>query len=313
MTQALNTKRVMEDLWSLEDLLYEDLQQKMYPKRQRRCCQGAEGCTKSPIYGIERRQPTHCIEHKELSMVNVVSRNCQHPSLCFTQASFGHPNEKPLFCKTHKEDGMINVISRRCEHISCLMMPSFGFDRGHALRCSAHKLPGMWNVSASTCKYPGCTVFASYGYTGKKSLRCTTHRLPDMLHTKLINNLEALSKQYKAAAERELSIQQPAAKHQPKYDICVYCTTRASYGNYATKRQFCKAHMNPKLHWKVTFCDKGGCENVAEPGQSWEGLNLCLDHLSNVVHIPTAVAVNGHGILVEANPLEVEMQQALLQ
>lgn len=308
MTQSSSTKRVMEDLWSLEDLLYEELQQKMYPKRQRRQCHGAPGCTKSPIYGVQRRQPTHCIEHKELSMVNVVSRHCQHPSLCFTQASFGHPNEKPMFCKTHKEDGMINVISRRCEHISCLMLPSFGFERGHALRCSVHKLPGMWNVSASTCKYPGCTVFASYGYTGKKSLRCTTHRLPDMLHTKLINNVEALSKQYKAAAERELSIQQPP---KPQWDICLFCTTRASYGNYDTKRKFCKAHMNPKLHWRITFCDKGGCDKVAEPNQSWEGLNLCSDHLFDAV--PAAQVVTTQGALFEVNSLEAQVQQALLQ
>ena len=118
-----------------------------------------------------------------------------------------------------------------------------------------------------------------------------------------------VAKQYKEAAERQLSVQQPAAK-QPKYDICIYCTTRASYGNYDTKRRFCKAHMNPQLHWRITFCDKGGCDKVAEPNQSWEGLNLCLDHLSNVV--PVAV-IDAQVHFMEANPLEAEMQQALLQ
>lgn len=308
----LQSKRALEDLQSLEDLLYEDMQESFGLKRQRRfVCQGALGCSRTPIYGVKSREPTHCTDHKDdETMVNVVHRLCRHSSLCFTQASFGYEPRKPLYCRTHKLPDMQNVVSRRCEQDYCLMVPSFGFERGNALRCGTHRLPGMWNVSASTCKYLNCRTFATYGYLDKKAVRCATHRLPDMIPTK---------QQKRGAA----SMADPSMilKDEVSPGMCRVCGIRAYYGNCETKRAFCKSHMDPSVHWRVVFCDRGKCTQVATHVATPEAKHLfvCDSHVGGFSqrfappHLvrQQEVQVFKEGVHLDDNPLEVAVAQAL--
>jgi hypothetical protein len=315
------SKQALEDLQSLEDLLYNDLQAGFLVKRPRRLwCQGALGCDRTPIYGTKYRQPTHCTEHRdETTMVNVVSRMCQHPSLCFTQASFGYERGKPLTCKTHKLGDMKNVISRRCEHDFCLMIPSFGYERGNALRCGTHRLPGMWNVSASTCQYPECKTFATYGYSNKKSIRCATHRLSDMMPTKLLKSIEDLHASYK----RQVPIPIPTilvpttAPPTPRQGFCQVCGIRAFYGNCEIRRAFCKQHMNVKKHWRISFCDYGDCNNVATHTATPDTSKLFLCDMHANPFSQRFAPVEGEKKCdeqfdnLDVNPLEQQLQEAL--
>lgn len=333
------SKRALEDLRSLEELLYNDLQSSMSlppNKRTRRLvCQGALGCDRSPIYGTKYREPTHCTEHKdEETMVNVVSRMCQHPSLCFTQASFGYARGKPLMCKTHKLGDMKNVISRRCEHDFCLMIPSFGYERGNALRCGLHRLPGMWNVSASTCQFPECKTFATYGYSDKKSIRCATHRLPDMMPTKLLKSIQDLNESYKkqvpvaipvltgsvpaaVAAVAAAAVPVPASPPQPKQGFCQVCGIRAFYGNCEIRRAFCKQHMDVNEHWRISYCDFGDCSQVATHTATLETSNLfvCDMHANpfsqRFAPLKVEKTHDEQFVSLDVNPLEQQLQQAL--
>jgi hypothetical protein len=304
------SKRALEELTTLEELLYEDLTAVV--KRKRRViCQGAKGCDRVPIYGTQLRQPTHCTEHKDdLTMVNVVHRLCQHPSLCFTQASFGYERGKPLVCKTHKMSDMLNVVSRRCEEEYCLMIPSFGFERGMALRCGTHRLQGMWNVSASTCKFEGCKTFATYGYTSKKSIRCSTHRLPDMHPTKLLNSLASINGAQAAEHNKPPKTVVPALGLPP---VCRVCGIRAFYGNSEVHRAFCKQHMNPQIHWRVSYCDQKDCTRVATSVKNT--MFYCETHANPfcVRFAPLLCDMPTLPEPLDANPLEQQVLQALEQ
>lgn len=304
------SKRALADLTSLEELLYNDLQEHFHADKKRRIlCQGAPGCDRTPIYGLKSKAPSHCCDHRTVDMVNVVHRLCKHPSMCFTQASFGYERNKPLYCKAHKLPDTLNVVSKRCDEAFCLMIPSFGYERGVALRCSMHKKPDMWNVSASTCKFLGCKTFATYGYDGKKSVRCSTHRLPDMRPTKVLASFEAYSTK-------------PDVAKKQGGPVCRVCGIRAFYGNCETKRAFCKTHMSPDQHWRIAICDKGGCDKVAT--FSFEKFFLCAEHstpFSAPVHTTTKASScsldgsdssgSGSGSL-PVNSLEEQVMQALL-
>ena len=326
------SKRALEDLTCLEELLFNDMQSDFVAKRvkmHRFTCQGAVGCGRTPIYGTVSRQPTHCTEHRDVvTMVNVMSRLCQHPSMCFTQASFGYEKGKPLRCKSHMESGMLNVISKRCEEDFCLMIPCFGFERGLALRCAAHKLQGMWNVTASTCNFLGCTTFATYGYMSKKSIRCSTHRLPDMYPTKLLNSLNEMN---------QLHMKQMAQYASPvegeRIGHCRVCGIRAFYGNSETHRAFCKQHMQPLKHWRISDCDRAGCDKVATHAKSNGTLGLhstptpsnstfyCEEHSTpfSVCFAPvtglgsgsTSDVLEAEVVHLDVNPLEQQVMQAL--
>jgi hypothetical protein len=265
------TKRSLEELWAID---FDDLHnfEEQVSKRHRKLCQGAIGCSKVPIYGINSRKPTHCLLHKDGTMINVLSRRCQHPSGCNTQASFGYSGDRPVYCKTHKLGDMVNVVSKRCAQEGCLMIPSFGFDRGMALRCGSHRLAGMWNVSASTCKVKDCKTFATYGYMSHKVLRCSTHRLPDMMTTKELKRLAELAQNVAHASPPPKRVAFTFLPH-PR---CNHCPTRAFYGNCETGRQFCRAHMNPKVHWRVSFCENPSCKQVATRAQ--HGYYVCEAH-----------------------------------
>jgi hypothetical protein len=317
------SKRALEELQCFEELLYTDLQATMKPKRRRNVvCQGAIGCDRIPMYGTKSRQPTHCTDHKDVfTMVNVISRLCQHSSLCFTQASFGYNRGKPMYCKTHKQADMINVISKRCEHEFCFTVPSFGFERGNALRCGTHRLSGMWNVSASTCQYLDCKLFATYGYSNKKSLRCSAHRLPDMMTLKLIKSIQTLHESYQNP-ELAVPIVLPPAD-QPTQGLCQVCGIRALFGDCETNRAFCKQHMNPEIHWRISFCDHWGCNEVATDIATSQASKLfvCGLHSSpfskrfvpgnSMAPVVPKVAVFEPSPKLDASSLEEQLLQAL--
>ena len=276
------SKRALEDLTCLEELLFNDMQSDFVAKRvkmHRFTCQGAVGCPRTPIYGTVSRQPTHCTEHRDVvTMVNVMSRLCQHPSMCFTQASFGYEQGKPLRCTSHMESGMLNV--------------------------------------------------ATYGYMSKKSIRCSTHRLPDMYPTKLLNSLNEMN---------QLHMKQMAQYASPvegeRIGHCRVCGIRAFYGNSETHRAFCKQHMQPLKHWRISDCDRAGCDKVATHAKSNGTLGLhstttpsnstfyCEEHSTpfSVCFAPvtglgsgsTSDVLEAEVVHLDVNPLEQQVMQAL--
>lgn len=164
----------------------------MAPRRRRLDCE-IDGCRKTPMYGYVEKRPTHCVDHKEAGMYNVIGRHCQNEdTICFTSASFGFPGSKPLYCKSHKKDGMVNVVTRRC--VCCKKMASYGDVRVHPTHCKDHKEDHMvsnktssfqeekveaevFTITSNSCAF--CHTKAYWGncMTGRKF--CKVHMNPD--------------------------------------------------------------------------------------------------------------------------------------
>ena len=308
MNELLSQKRTFLELRTFEDILYEELLNGLFTKYSRKSCHGGLGCSNNPVYGYEKHNPTHCEEHRPELMNNMLDTQCQH-SQCNTEACFGLVGEKAMFCKTHKTSGMINVVSvsKRCEFQNCLTIPRFGCKRGVSTHCTAHKLPGMWNTTIKTCQESKCKNVASFGYTSTKPLRCAAHKSRDMVNKK------------SALRSPKLPVTHP---------LCMFCDVRAFYGDCEIRRRFCKEHMDPEKHWKLSFCKQLGCNEVATFSCTNIDQVFCETHASTdhirfappVPFTPTAAVYYPlemkaeefeMGVIESPNPLEQELNFAL--
>lgn len=71
-------------------------------------------CDCARIMSCNRRAPTSTRGHRDMGMVDIVSRHCQDPS-CTTRPLYNMKGLRPMLCRAHKLPEMIDVISSRCQ------------------------------------------------------------------------------------------------------------------------------------------------------------------------------------------------------
>lgn len=104
---------------------------------------------------------------------------------CQTQPSFNFKGEKAKFCIDHKEKTMINVLTKRCTHEDCGVYANFGYPHEVPTRCSNHVLENMIMKPRKKCIYHDlttnkkCRELAIYGY--KNHIMCEQHKEENML------------------------------------------------------------------------------------------------------------------------------------
>ena len=126
--------------------------------------------------------------------------------------------------------------------------------------------------------------------------------------------MEDLAKSYQEVASEVPKVGK--TKNMSTRSVCLHCNTWAYYGNCETKRRFCRAHMDPELHWRISFCDKAKCENVAT--SVYQGVQMCSLHAysfnSNVTSSELSNLSCLHSnefVTLDANPLEKLVENAL--
>jgi len=132
--------------------------------------------------------------------------------------------------------------SSRCRYDNCLFRASFAAGLSKTpLWCSIHKTEYMRNVKNPVCASLFCKKLASFGTVANRPLFCKVHKSPDMWNV--------------------------------KNKICSFynCKSpRPAFGTVAIGRQFCGAHYNPRLHWRLSSCNHLKCKAVATHSFSGE-------------------------------------------
>ena len=97
---------------------------------------------------------------------------------CLIRPSYNFIGEKyGRFCTNHKEIHMVNVVSKRCEIDGCIKQPCFNFSgEKYGRFCSTHKEKNMINVKHDICENTECNSRVVYGWLGKKARYCTSHK-----------------------------------------------------------------------------------------------------------------------------------------
>ena len=62
---------------------------------------------------VNTNQPIRCSNHADADMIRVIGLKCLEPD-CNRIPTYGHT--KRIYCGEHKEDSMINLISTKCNH-----------------------------------------------------------------------------------------------------------------------------------------------------------------------------------------------------
>lgn len=139
------------------------------------------GCFKLAVY-LYKGKKIFCREHRVEGMKSPV--NCLTPG-CDRSRIYNHPGQKAAYCAEHKEESMINVITKQCVVEGCLSGARYGREGEHALFCSKHKEDSMIDLKARRCKYEGCMLCPSFNYEGAKTgVYCSNHKSPEMVNVK---------------------------------------------------------------------------------------------------------------------------------
>lgn len=86
----------------------------------------------------------------------------------------------------------------------------------------------LFSSVSKRCQFSFCLTIPTYGYKFNESTHCSVHKEQGMWKTSM--------------------------PKKTKKTLCYVCGIRASYGNMASDRRYCKTHMNPLEHWKITYC-----------------------------------------------------------
>ena len=144
-----------------------------------------EGCKLRAAFNNEgEKKGLYCFAHKELWMVNVVSRKCIY-SGCKVQPIYGvKGSKKAIFCALHKERDMVDVVNKRCIHPGCDTKPYFNIKGSKkAIFCTLHKESDMVDVINKRCIHPGCETLSTFSIKNKKErLFCAKHKTIDMVY-----------------------------------------------------------------------------------------------------------------------------------
>ncbi|EKX43142.1 hypothetical protein GUITHDRAFT_110869 [Guillardia theta CCMP2712] len=174
-------------------------------------CRWSEGCSRSPLYGMNEDIPKFCSTHKQEHHRNLKVKLCMSPEGCQKQASFGSVNDKhprfchnhkleshvfdnasfqtpifgsildliPRFCIHHKLEDHVNLRSKRCEFNGCPKQPAFGDPVQKIARfCFDHKPQSNWvNIMARRCEHENCLSRPSYAASYNMTARfCSLHK-----------------------------------------------------------------------------------------------------------------------------------------
>lgn len=200
-------------------------------------------------------------ELRETYMPKRPRLTCQLDS-CFKTPFYGFVDKRPTHCYVHREEGMFNVLGKHCQSDDlCLVTASFGSPGGKPQFCKVHKKPGMVNVVIRRCAC--CSKFASHGVLNVKPTHCNEHKDEGMV-AKWATKYERL---------------------EVRSNHCAVCPVKAFFGNCVTGRKFCKAHMNPETDWRVTFCTRGKCTEVATHIHQETLEIFCVKHAGELEHV----------------------------
>lgn len=86
----------------------------------------------------------------------------------------------------------------------------------------------LFSCVSKRCQFSYCLTIPTYGYKFNESTHCSVHKEQGMWKTSM--------------------------PKKAKKTLCYVCSIRASYGNMASDRRYCKTHMNPLTDWKITYC-----------------------------------------------------------
>jgi len=206
------------------------------------------GCTVQPCYAKPGEKAHRCVEHKDIGMVNVISKTCDRAG-CMVQPAYAKPGEKPHRCGEHKDIGMVDVKNKTCDRAGCTVQPVYAKPGEKAHRCVEHKDVGMVNVKSKTCDRAGCTVIPIYAKPGEKAHRCGEHKDIGMVNVK------------------------------DKTCDRAGCTVIPNYAKPGEKAHRCGEHKDiGMVNVKSKTCDRAGCTTGATYGLPGHQPTKCAQH-----------------------------------
>jgi putative hemolysin len=211
-----------------------------------------EGCDIIPNYNTKGlKKARFCSDHKQVGMVDVMNKTCDYEG-CDKQPCYNTKGlKKPRFCSLHKEVGMVNVVSKTCDYEGCDKQPCYNTKGLKKARfCLLHKEVGMVNVVSKTCDYEGCDVLPCYNTKGLKNPRfCLLHKEVGMVDV--------------------------------KSKTCDFdgCDKQPSYNMKGKKARFCLLHKEVGMVNVVSkTCDYEGCDKQPNYNTKGKKARFCLLH-----------------------------------
>jgi len=211
-------------------------------------------CNKKPIFGSPEGPATHCQQHKEDDMIDVINTKCLGCKI--KQPHYNLPGLKAKYCAGCRLDTMINVVHKTCAVQGCNTLPAYGITT--KTYCSAHKTDGMTDLLNKRCNQ--CKKQANYGMPGSKPSCCGDHAEFGMI--------DVVNKR------------------------CSSCDKRATCGYPGVAKVSCAQHREKGMIFiKHLRCVIGGCNNNATHGIGYAShckgcaipgfINLVLQDCSN--------------------------------
>lgn len=238
----------------------------MVPVKNKKMCE--ECHKKTAAFGLELKKPTHCKEHKDDKMFDIVHKMCEE---CHElRASFGVEAKKPTHCKKHKSDNMVDVVSKMC--VVCHKIhANFGLEANKPTHCEEHKSENMFDVAHKMCEECHKTR-PTFGFPGKQPTRCKEHILSgmeDLVHITCLNE---------------------------------NCKIRACFGLELGKPLYCEEHSSADMKDVVhARCEYAGCTIQRTFGYEMGKPLRCQEHASNDMQDVTHARCNHDGCILRSS------------
>jgi hypothetical protein len=250
-------------------------------------------CNIRPSYNIIGKSPLYCVSHKTKDMIDLTKERCNFKE-CNIIGTFNIKGKKEKYCKIHKTYEMIDENRKKCSYLDCKKRPVYGLELGKAIYCIKHKTSNMIDVISHRCLYKDCLKQPSFGKVGDKIEYCKIHKTLEMI------NLKNKKCEYEDCTTIPVygEIKGTPAKFCVKHktdkmfdvtsNICVLCSTRASYGKPGNKMIRCFQHREIGMIRRSNGKCKV-CKNPAIFGTNFIPL-YCETHKTeydtNLVEIP---------------------------
>jgi EsV-1-7 cysteine-rich motif len=153
----------------------------MYVYTRMKFC-NSDGCKKQALYNNQGNPPLYCGNHKERSMINVVTKRCAAEGCCLRPSFNIDSSTKPLYCKSHKTTDMISVIGYKCVEDECNENARYNLPNEPTPHyCKMHRTKDMIDIFARKCKEHGCTKVSLFG-DKDTPLYCGDHKKESMVN-----------------------------------------------------------------------------------------------------------------------------------
>lgn len=230
-------------------------------------------CGKRAHFGIERKKPLYCSNHKQENMIDVIHNVCLSPD-CNLLAYFGIKEGPSQYCSKHKSPEMIDVLHKRCIVEGCELIPSFGLEGSSIEYCSRHRPRDAIDLKHKTCLVSGCVIIASFGFVGGAKQFCSAHKSSGMINisgkrclapdctVRPIFGIIGGAAEYcsKHKYDNMIDIVNPSCLHQG-------CLIRPCFGMRGGSLQYCNTHkLNDMINLIGRKCTYENCEIRARFG-----------------------------------------------